>query len=314
MKKNFLITGGAGYVGSLLTNFLANKGHNVTVVDTLWFGNNLKSSKRVKIINKDIRDIDNLSFKGFDSLIHLANIANDPSVEINPNLSWEVNVMAGYQLLEKAKKEGVKKFIFASSGSVYGVKKEEKVTENLSLVPLTTYNKTKMIFEKVLFSNKSKMKLYCLRPGTICGISPRMRWDLSVNLLTLSALKNKKIKVFGGNQKRSNIHIKDMVRVYDFFLENDFPEGIYNAAFEVHKIKDIAKIIKEKTGAKIEYSVSNDKRSYSQNSDKLLRLGFKSMHSIENAISEIINLYNQGLIKDSIDNYNLKKMQKIKIK
>ena len=168
MKKNFLVTGGAGYVGSVLVNALVNKGHSVTVIDTMWFGNTLPSNNKIKIIKKDIREINDFSFKGFDSLIHLANIANDPSVEINPNLSWEVNVMAGYQLLEKAKKDGVKKFIFASSGSVYGIKKEKKVTENLSLVPLSTYNKTKMIFEKVLFSNKTKMKLYCLRPGTIC--------------------------------------------------------------------------------------------------------------------------------------------------
>jgi nucleoside-diphosphate-sugar epimerase len=314
MKKNFLVTGGAGYVGSVLVNALVNKGHSVTVIDTMWFGNTLPSNNKIKIIKKDIREINDFSFKGFDSLIHLANIANDPSVEINPNLSWEVNVMAGYQLLEKAKKDGVKKFIFASSGSVYGIKKEKKVTENLPLVPLTTYNKTKMIFEKVLFSNKTKMKLYCLRPGTICGISPRMRWDLSVNLLTLSALKNKKIIVFGGNQARSNIHVKDMTRAYEFFLYNDLPQGIYNAAFEVHKIKDIAKLVKEKTGAKIEYLSSNDKRSYSQNSDKLINLGFKPLYSVKNAISEIINLYHQGLINDSIDNYNLKKMKKLKIK
>jgi len=222
MKKNFLVIGGAGYVGCVLVNDLVNKGHSVTVIDTMWFGNNLPSSSKIKIIKKDIRNINDVSFKGFESLIHLANIANDPSVEINPNLSWEVNVMAGHQLLEKAKKDGVKKFIFASSGSVYGIKKEKKVTENLSLVPLTTYNKTKMIFEKVLFSNKTKMKLYCLRPGTICGISPRMRWDLSVNLLTLSALKNKKIVVFGGNQARSNIHVKDMTRAYEFFFIQRF--------------------------------------------------------------------------------------------
>jgi nucleoside-diphosphate-sugar epimerase len=314
MKKNFLVTGGAGYVGSVLVNDLVNNGHAVTVIDTMWFGNNLPSNNKIKIIKKDIREINDFSFKNFDALIHLANIANDPSVEINPNLSWEVNVMAGYQLLEKAKKDGVKKFIFASSGSVYGIKKEKKVTENLSLVPLTTYNKTKMIFEKVLFSNKTKMKLYCLRPGTICGISPRMRWDLSVNLLTLSALKNKKITVFGGNQARSNIHIKDMTRAYEFFLYNDLPQGIYNTAFEVYKIKDIAKLVKEKTGAKIEYLSSNDKRSYSQNSDKLINLGFKPLYSVKNAISEIINLYHQGLINDSIDSYNLKKMKKLKIK
>jgi nucleoside-diphosphate-sugar epimerase len=313
MKKNYLITGGAGYVGSVLTNRLASLGHNVAVLDTMWFGNNLKKNSKIEIIKKDIRDIKNISLKNIDAVIHLANIANDPSVEINPNLSWEINVMAGYQLLEKAKNQGVKKFIFASSGSVYGIKKEKKVTENLSLVPLSTYNKTKMIFERVMFSNSSKMKLYCLRPGTICGISPRMRWDLSVNILTLSALKNRNIRVFGGNQSRSNIHIQDMIRVYQFFLDKELPEGIYNAAFEVYKIKEVAKLIQKKTKAKIEYLNSNDRRSYSQNSEKLLNLGFKPNYSVNDAISEIIELYNQGLIKDSINGYNLEKMKKLKI-
>lgn len=314
MKKNYLITGGAGYVGSVLTNRLASLGHNITVLDTMWFGNNLENNNKIKVIKKDIRDISNISLKNIDAVVHLANIANDPSVEINPNLSWEINVMAGYQLLEKAKKEGVKKFIFASSGSVYGIKKEKKVTENLSLVPLSTYNKTKMIFERVMFSNIAKMKLYCLRPGTICGISPRMRWDLSVNMLTLSALKNRIIKVFGGNQSRSNIHIQDMIRVYQFFLDEELPEGIYNAAFEVYKIKEIAKLIQKKTKSKIEYLHSNDRRSYSQNSEKLLNLGFKPNYGVSDAISEIIELYNRGLIKDSINGYNLEKMKKIKIK
>jgi nucleoside-diphosphate-sugar epimerase len=314
MKKNYLITGGAGYVGSVLTNRLASLGHNLTIVDTMWFGNNLKNDSKVKIIKMDIRDIKNISLKNIDAIIHLANIANDPSVEINPNLSWEINVMAGYQLLEKAKREGVKKFIFASSGSVYGIKKEKKVTENLPLVPLSTYNKTKMIFERVMFSNNTKMKLYSIRPGTICGISPRMRWDLSVNILTLSALKNGKIKVFGGNQSRSNIHIQDMIKVYQFFLENELPEGIYNAAFEVYKIKEVAKLIQKKTKAKIEYFPTNDRRSYSQNSEKLLNLGFKPSYKVNDAISEIIELYNQGLIKDSINGYNLEKMKKLKIK
>jgi nucleoside-diphosphate-sugar epimerase len=313
MKKNYLITGGAGYVGSVLTNRLASLGHNLTIVDTMWFGNNLKNDSKVKIIKMDIRDIKNISLKNIDAIIHLANIANDPSVEINPNLSWEINVMAGYQLLEKAKKEGVKKFIFASSGSVYGIKKEKKVTENLPLVPLSTYNKTKMIFERVMFSNNTKMKLYSIRPGTICGISPRMRWDLSVNILTLSALKNRNIRVFGGNQSRSNIHIQDMIRVYQFFLDKELPEGIYNAAFEVYKIKEVAKLIQKKTKAKIEYLNSNDRRSYSQNSEKLLNLGFKPNYSVNDAISEIIELYNQGLIKDSINGYNLEKMKKLKI-
>jgi nucleoside-diphosphate-sugar epimerase len=314
MVKKILITGGCGYVGSLLTNSLANKNYKITVIDTLWFGNYLQKHKNIKFIKQDLRNINKINLKGFHTIIHLANIANDPSAEINPSISWEINVMASYQLLEKAKSSGVKKFIYASSGSVYGVKKEKKVTEDLSLVPISTYNKTKLIFEKILMGyNDKNFKVYCIRPGTVCGISPRIRLDLSVNLLTFSALNSKTIKVFGGKQFRPHIHIKDMISVYEFFLEKNLKSGIYNAAFECFTINKLAKLIKERVKAKILYYKSNDIRSYRLNSDKLLKLGFLPKFSVNQAIDEIVKLYSQGFLKDNINNYNLQKMKKLNI-
>lgn len=312
-KKKILVTGGCGYVGSVLTKSLSNKGYNVTVVDTLWFGNNFGNSKNIIVIKQDLRNIDKLNLKGFETVIHLANIANDPSAQIDPSISWEINVLASYQLLEKAKNSGVKKFIFASSGSVYGVKKEKKVTEDLSLVPISTYNKTKLIFEKILMSyNTKNFKIFCIRPGTICGLSPRMRWDLSVNLLTLSALKYKRIEVFGGSQFRPHIHIKDMIRVYEFFLnKKNIKPGIYNASFECFTIKKLAKLIQKRTKSKIFYHKSNDIRSYRLNSDKLIKSGFTPKFLVEDALDEIIQWHLDGKLIDNINNYNLKKMQKL---
>ena len=153
----------------------------------------------------------------------MANIANDPAVDLNPNLSWEVNVLAGQQLADRAIRNDVKQFIFASSGSVYGIKDEEKVTEDLKLVPISVYNKTKMIAERVFMSYQNEMQIHCIRPATVCGLSPRMRLDVSVNMLTYQALKNKKITVFGGKQTRPNIHIKDMANVQTFLETLNYP-------------------------------------------------------------------------------------------
>ena len=241
---NILILGGGGYVGTPLTSkLLENKKNKITVVDTFWFGNFLNKNKRLKIIKKDIREVDTKWFRGIDCIIHLANIANDPAVDLNPNLSWDVNVIASMKIMKFAIKNKVKKFIFASSGSVYGVKKEKKVTEDLDLVPISVYNKTKMIAERVFMSFKNEIRINCIRPATVCGVSPRMRFDVSVNLLTLQAIKKKQITVFGGNQIRPNIHILDMIRLYEFFLKRNIPSGFYNAGFENLKIINIAKMI-----------------------------------------------------------------------
>ena len=217
---NILVTGGCGYKGSVLIPKLLKEGHKVINLDTQWFGNYLVKSPNLVNIKQDIRNLSLEIFKDVDSIIHLANIANDPAVILNPALSWEVNVLASQQLADKAIRAGVKQIIFASSGSVYGVKNEPKVTEDLELVPISVYNKTKMVAERVFLSYQNRIKIHCIRPATVCGISPRMRLDVAVNLLTYQALQNGFINVLGGSQTRPNIHIRDMVNVYCHFLNN----------------------------------------------------------------------------------------------
>ena len=283
-----LLTGGCGFIGSILTEKLLKNGYDVTVYDTQWFGNYLKKHRKLKFIKDDIRNIRKYNLKNYNTIIHLANIANDPGVELNQALSWEVNVLATQMLLEKAIKDKVKHFIFSSSGSVYGVKKEKKVTENLELIPISAYNKTKMVAEKIVESYGHLIKTHIIRPATVCGISPRMRLDVSVNMLSYQALENKKMTVFGGNQIRPNIHILDIVNVFYHFLKKpNLKSGAYNAGFENLKILDIAKKIKKITGAKIVVTKSNDQRSYRQDSNKLLNTGFKNKYSILDAIYEM---------------------------
>jgi nucleoside-diphosphate-sugar epimerase len=310
-----LLIGGGGYVGTSLTNFLIKKSFKVRVIDSFWFGNKLMKNKNLEIIKLDIRKIELKYFKNIDLIIHLANVANDPAVELNPVLSWEVNVLSSYKIAELAIKAGVKKILYASSGSVYGVKKEKKVTENLELVPVSTYNKTKMIAERVFMSFSKDIKICCIRPATVCGLSPRMRLDLTVNLLTLQALQNKKITVYGGNQVRPNIHINDLIEVYYFFIKNQkLPSGFYNAGFENLKVSTIAKIISKKTGAKIIYLKSNDIRSYRQDSSKLTKLGFRKKYGVENAIDEMIRSYKEKKLKILPSCYTVSWMKKKKIK
>ena len=309
-----LVTGGCGYVGTALTETLLNDGHHVTVLDTQWFGNHLKQHPNLINIKGDIRNIESVNLEKIDTILHLANIANDPAVELNPTLSWEVNVLAAQQLADKAIRNGVKHFVYASSGSVYGVKDEPQVTEELSLVPISVYNKTKMVAERVLLSYKDKMQVHCIRPATVCGMSPRMRLDVSVNMLTFQALKNKKITVFGGDQTRPNIHMKDMVRVYQHFVNNsNIESGCYNAGFENISILQIAEMVKNKLGAEIIVSESNDPRSYRQNSDKLLNTGFKQAYGVDYAINEIIDSYKNGILLESDSCYTVKWMKNLNL-
>ncbi len=311
---NILITGGCGYTGSVLTEQLLKLNHNITVVDTQWFGNYLKNEKNLKIIKGDIRDIEKINLNQIDVVIHLANIANDPGVELNPLLSWEVNVLATQRLVDKAVKSGVKQFIFASSGSVYGVKKEEQVTEDLELVPISYYNKTKMIAERILLSYKDKIIMHCIRPATVCGYSPRMRLDLTVNMFVKQAFIDKKITVFGGEQVRPNINIKDLVNVYIHFIEKpQIKSGFYNAGFENLSIMEIAKIVSKKIPSKIEVSKIKDIRSYRQNSDKLLKTGFTKKFNIEQAIDEMHKKFINKEISDNEKFYTVKWMKKMNI-
>ena len=312
--KNILITGGCGFVGTALTNKLLKDGHKVTVVDLQWFGNYLSGHPNLEVHKIDIRDIENIPLEGQDVVIHLANIANDPGVELNPVLSWEINVLASQFLIEISISLGVKQFIYASSGSVYGIKNELEVTEDLPLVPISVYNKTKMISERVLLSYKDTIKVHCIRPATVCGWSPRMRLDVSVNMLTFQALKNKKMTVFGGEQTRPNIHINDMINVYRHFIQNsEINSGCYNAGFENISIKNIANRVKSKIESTVLITKSNDNRSYRQNSDKLLSTGFKPDYNIDNAIDHIIQKFNSGDLVDQDSYYTVKWMKKLNL-
>ena len=309
-----LVTGGCGYKGSVLIPELLNDGNEIISFDTKWFGDNLIRHKNLENITGDIRDTKSIPLDGVDAIIHLANIANDPSVDLNPTLSWEVNVLASNKLADEALKKGVKQIIFASSGSVYGIKNEPKVTEDLDLVPISTYNKTKMVAERVFLSYKDKIQIHCIRPATVCGISPRMRLDVSVNMLTYQALKNKKITVFGGQQTRPNIHIKDITNVYKHFLsKRDIPSGCYNAGFENISILDIAKKIQKKIPCEISITESNDPRSYRQDSTKLIETGFKKIYGINDAIDEIINSFKSGELIDDPRNYTVKWMKTLSL-
>ena len=216
MYKKILIIGGAGYIGTELSNYLVKKKYKVSCVDTFWF--DTKLDKKVKKIKLDVRNFSFSIFENYDVVINLAYLSNDPLCEINARDTWESGPLATYYMMEACIKYKVKKFIFASSGSIYGLKKEKKVTEELGLDPITDYNKSKMICEKVIENYKNRIKIVILRPATVCGYSPRMRFDVSVNNLTIQALQNKKINVFGGKQIRPNVNIADISRIFQHFI------------------------------------------------------------------------------------------------
>ena len=304
-----LVTGGCGYKGHVLIPKLLNNGHEVIAFDIQWFGNFLNPHSNLKVVKGDVRNIDEIPLEGVECIIHLASIANDPCGDLNPKLTWEVSALATMQLADKAKRHGVKRFIYASSGSVYGVKEEENVTEDLELNPISEYNKTKMVAERVLLSYQGDMIVQIIRPATVCGYSPRMRLDVSVNLLTMHALSKGKITVFGGAQIRPNIHIDDITDLYIHFINHPEFVGVYNAGFENISILKIAQMVTESLPVEIEVIESSDPRSYRVNSDKVLATGFTPKKGVRDAISEIVEKYNSGILKDEEKFYNLKWMQ-----
>jgi nucleoside-diphosphate-sugar epimerase len=305
-----LVTGGCGYKGTVLVPKLLARGYQVTVLDTLWFGNFLDLHPNLSVVKADIREIDESVLDGVDVIIHLASVANDPCGDLDPKLTWEISALGTMQLAEKAAKVGVKQFIYASSGSVYGVKEEDQVTEDLELKPISEYNKTKMVAERVLLSYSDKMTMQIVRPATVCGYSPRMRLDVSVNMLTMQAFLNGLITVFGGNQTRPNIHIDDITDVYLHLIDaKGSIQGVYNAGFENISILDIAKMVDKHIPAEIRITESNDPRSYRINSDKLLATGFSPKKSVEQAILELREKLNQGSLKNEERFHNLKWMQ-----
>lgn len=308
MKKKILVTGGSGYKGVKLIRELIKQGYSVINVDKNIFGNYFIKDKYIANYKLDVNDIYKVNLKNVYACVHLASIANDPMVDLNPSLSWETSVLGSKILMDHLLKHKVKKIIYASSGSVYGIKKEKKVTENLSLKPISTYNKVKMATERVILSYKEKIDVIILRPATVCGFSPRMRLDLTVNMLTFQALKNKKITVFGGKQKRPNVHVDDIINAYLFFIKNKkIRYGIFNIGFENLSILQIAKTISKIIKSKIIIKKNhNDARSYNLDSTQLLKTGFKPKKKIYDAIYELKNLYEKKKLLDKPNFHSIK--------
>jgi len=302
-----LCSGGGGYVGSVLVPKLLDAGHHVRVLDLFWFGNYLEPHERLKIIKGDIRD-QSFPLGATDAIIHLAAVANDPAGEVDPKLTWEINALATAQLADRAAREGVQQFIYASSGSVYGISDAPEVTEETPLVPLSEYNKTKMVAELAVLSYAARMGVLIIRPATVCGFSPRMRLDTMVNSFTFQALSKGIIRLNGGDQYRPNIHIEDMTDFYLWALLRPGLYGILNAGFENLKIKDIARMVANKVGTRIVAMPSNDPRSYRLNSDKLLAAGFSPKKTVSDAIDEIIAKYRAGKLKDEPQWHSLSAM------
>lgn len=305
-----LVTGACGYKGSVLVPKLLAAGHAVVGFDIMWFGNFLQPHPKLKVVQGDVRDIDAVPLEGVDAIVHLSSVANDPCGDLDPKLTWEVSCLATMQLADRAVRRGIRRFVYASSGSVYGVKDEPQVTEDLELTPISEYNKTKMVAERVLLSYAHDMVVQIIRPATVCGYSPRMRLDVSVNMLTMQALTREHITVFGGQQTRPNIHIDDITDVYLFMLAHPEHTGIYNAGFENISIMQIAERVVEHAPARISVSASNDPRSYRVNSDRLLKAGFKPTKTVDDAIRELVRKFRSGELKDEARFHNLKWMQK----
>jgi nucleoside-diphosphate-sugar epimerase len=319
--KKIVITGGAGYVGSVLTPYLISKGHKITVLDLMLYGDTLKKDKNLKIVKGDIRNIELLkeTIKGNDIVIHLACISNDPSFELNPTLGKEINLDAFTPLVEISKNFGIKKFIYASSSSVYGVKTEKNVNESMSLEPLTDYSKFKADCEKILFRyNAKNFTTVALRPATVCGYSPRQRLDLVVNILTNLAYHNREITIFGGDQLRPNIHIQDMAKAYELFIDVDDEKingKIFNVGFENLTVNQLASEVQKVIGADVTIKKlpTNDNRSYHISSKKIQEeLGFVTNYNILNAIEDLKYAFEKNLLSDCLKNenyFNIKKMQ-----
>jgi nucleoside-diphosphate-sugar epimerase len=325
MTKIF-ITGGAGYVGTVLTEMLLKKNYQVTVLDLMIYGDNIENNNKLNKIYGDIRNVELLKkvLPGHQIVIHLACISNDPSFELNPTLGKSINYDSFKDLLNISKKSGINKFIYASSSSVYGIKKEKKVVEDMQLEPLTDYSKYKALCEEILIKDKSKnfVKII-LRPATVCGYSKRQRLDLVVNILTNLAYHKREITIFGGEQLRPNIHIKDMVRAYELFLNVDSKKisgKIFNIGFENLTVNQLANQVQKVIGldVKVKKLPTNDNRSYHISSKKIHNeLGFITNFNILNAIEDLKEAFEKNLLSNCLVNenyFNIKKMQSINLK
>jgi nucleoside-diphosphate-sugar epimerase len=320
-----LVTGGAGYVGSVLTPKLLAAGHRVRVLDAFYFGaqvlDDVRSHARLSEVHADLRDraaVD-AALEGCDAVIHLACVSNDPSFELDPTLGRSINYDAFLPLVRAAKRRGVRRFIYASSSSVYGIKEEENVTEDLPLQPLTDYSKYKALCEDELLAEREPgFATLILRPATVCGYSPRLRLDLSVNILTNLAYHKREITVFGGSQRRPNLHIEDMTDLYVAALQwpDDKIDGkIYNAGWQNLSISEIAELVQREVGedVRIVTSPTDDLRSYHISSEKIQReLGWVPQRTVRDAVRDLLAAFRAGKAPSSLTDsryFNIKTMQ-----
>ena len=322
--KRIFVTGGAGYVGAVTVPLLLEKGYEVSVFDLMIYGEDvLEEHPNLTKIKGDIRDKEVLKehIHGHDAVIHLACISNDPSFELNPELGKSINLDAFRPLVELSKESGVKRFIYASSSSVYGVKAEKDVHEDMLLEPLTDYSKFKAECEKILLEYQDpNFTTVTIRPATVCGYSKRQRLDVVVNILTNLAYHNREITVFGGKQLRPNIHIKDMADAYLLLLRapKEKVQGkVFNAGYENQTVLELAKTVKDVIGEDVNVVLSetDDNRSYHISSEKILKkLGFKPAYSIKQAVIDLKEAFEKKLLVDPLVNdryFNIKTMQKI---
>lgn len=334
MKKfrKIFIAGGAGYVGSRLVPILLKKDYQITVYDIMYFGSSfLPSHKNLKIIEGDIRDKHKLekSCLNHEVFLDLACISNDTSFALDEKLSTSINLEAFEPMVVAAKKSGIKRFIYASTSSVYGISKVKDVKEDHKLVPLTLYNKYKGMCEPLLFKHTDKnFEGVIFRPATVCGYAPRQRLDLSVNILTNFAFNKRLIKIFGGEQLRPNLHINDYCDAVEILINSEsqkIKDEIFNVGYQNLSINQISKIVKNVVcdelkleDIKIEKVSSNDNRSYHINSDKIYnKLGFKPKRSIESAVQDLCIAFKKKLLPDSFTNemyFNVERLKKIQAK
>jgi len=327
MTKKILVTGGAGYVGAALIPKMLLKGYSVTVLDLMIYGEDvLPEHDELRKVKGDIRDrglLDEI-LPGHEAVIHLACISNDPSFELDPQLGKSINLDAFRPLVECSLSSGIKRFIYASSSSVYGIKKEKNVSEDISLEPLTDYSKFKAECEVILAEyNSPDFITTVIRPATVCGYSPRQRLDLVVNILTNLAYNKREISVFGGEQLRPNIHIEDITDLYCQLLEepdSSIAGKIYNAGDLNYSVNDLAEIVKSIIGedVKLVRVSSDDKRSYHISSERIKEeIGFEPRYGIPKAIEDLKEAFEKGLLPDSLTDpkyFNVKMMNLVNLK